>query len=271
MNDVRNLYLDLMKKCLTNWIYGDTEIKIIKGKYFPKREAIGLLNKFGYQLIKPAPMDPDKRLNGLDWPLTAHTMVGLKRLDNIQQCIENVISDNVPGDIIECGVWRGGASIFMRAVLKAYDIKDRIVYVADSFQGCPVPNSERYPQDKDVNLCDYGGTLAVPLQKVKANFKSYGLLDEQVRFLEGWFKDTLPHAPFKRLAVMRLDGDLYESTMDALTNLYPKLSTGGYVIVDDYYVIPACKEAVADYRKSHDINDEIIKINEVSAYWQKVK
>jgi len=271
MNDASNLYLDLMKKCLTNWIYGDTEIKIIKGKYFPKREVIGLLNKYGYQIIKSAPMDPYKRSSGLDWPLTAHTMVGLKRLNNIQQCIEDVLSKGVPGDVIECGVWRGGASIFMRAILKAHNVKDRTVYVADSFQGCPPPNTKKYPQDKEVHLSDYGGTLAIPLEKVKANFKSYDLLDEQVRFLEGWFKDTLPQASFKKLAVMRLDGDLYESTIDALTNLYSKLSQGGYVIVDDYYSIPACKEAVTDYRNSHDITDKITDIDESSVYWQKNK
>jgi hypothetical protein len=270
MNSTRDLYLNLMKKCLTNWIYGDTEIKLIKGKYFPKRELIGLLNKAGYKITKPAPMDPNKRLNGLDWPLTAHTMVGLKRLDNIQKCIESVLSNNIPGDVIECGVWRGGASIFMRAVLKAYDVKDRVVYVADSFQGCPVPNAEKYPQDKDLKLCDYSGTLAVPMAKVKANFKSYDLLDDQVRFLEGWFKDTLPQAPFEKLAVMRLDGDLYESTMDALNSIYPKLSIGGYVIVDDF-LIPACKEAVMTYRKSHNINDKMIEIDNSSAYWQKTK
>jgi hypothetical protein len=270
MELTRSLYLDLMKKCLTNWIYGDKEIKIIKGKYFPKRELIGLLNRAGYQLTKAAPMDPDSRLNGLDWPYSAHTMVGMKRLDNIQQCIENVLSNNIPGDIIECGVWRGGASIFMRAVLKAYDIKDRIVYVADSFQGCPIPNTEKYPQDKDLNLCDYEA-LAVSLEKVKSNFNVYGLLDEQVRFLDGWFKDTLPHAHMQRLSVMRLDGDLYESTMDALNNLYPKLSTGGYVIVDDYYPIPACKEAVADYRSKHGITDMIADVDQTSVYWQRSK
>ncbi len=197
-------------------------------------------------------------------------MVGLKRLDNIQWCIEKVLSNNVPGDIIECGVWRGGASIFMRAVLKAYNIKDRIVYVADSFQGCPVPNVQKYPQDKGLNLCD-SKVLPISLEKVKANFNIYGLFDQQVHFLEGWFKDTLPYASIQKLAVTRLDGDLYESTMDALNNLYPKLSTGGYIIVDDYFVIPACKAAVMDYRKSHNINDEIINIDESGIFWQKVK
>lgn len=269
MNTAQQLYLDLMKKCLTNWIYGDTEVDVIVGKRLLKR-ITGLLNKFGYKLIKPAPMISQKRLSGQDLPPTAHTMVGLKRLNNIQQCIENVLANNISGDIIECGVWRGGASIFMRAILKAYEVKDRTVYVADSFQGCPVPNIQKYPQDKGSDLHDYKA-LPVPVERVKANFNSYGLLDDQVRFLEGWFKDTLPNAPLKKIALLRLDGDLYESTTDALTNLYPKLSVGGYIIVDDYFAIAACKEAIMDYRKSHDINDEIINIDDTGIYWQRTK
>ena len=81
MDVARDLYLDLMKKCLTNWIYGDAEVKIIEGKNFCKRNIISLFNKLlGYQLTKSAPMDPHKRLNGKDWPITAYTMIGLKRL-----------------------------------------------------------------------------------------------------------------------------------------------------------------------------------------------
>ena len=230
---------------------------------------INALNSRGFQLVKPAPMNPKARALGQDWPPTAHTMIGLKRLDNLQFCIENVLAKNIPGDLIECGAWRGGATIFMRAVLKAYNIKDWIVYVADSFEGCPKPDLEKYPQDKGPDLYIYD-ELAVPLEKVKANFDRYGLLDEQVSFLKGWFKDTLPKAPIKKLAVLRIDADLYESTMDSLVNLYPKLSKGGYIIVDDFS-LPACKQAVLDYRKANGISDEMIKIDWVGIYWQKSK
>jgi len=195
-------------------------------------------------------------------------MIGLKRLDNIQSCIESVLADNVPGDLIETGVWRGGATIFMRGALKAFGATDRIVWVADSFEGCPAPDAERYPADKEDKL-HTSAELAVPLETVKANFRRYGLLDGQVRFLRGWFRDTLPAAPVERLAVMRLDGDLYESTMDALTNLYPKLSPGGYVIIDDFGAMESCRKAVLDYRKKFGIEEKIVGIDWTGAYWRR--
>ena len=94
-------------------------------------------------------------------------------------------------------------------------------------------------------------------------------MDDQVGFIVGWFKDTLKYAPLKNLAVLRLDGDLYESTIQALEPLYPRLSVGGYCIVDDYGNINACREAVTDYRNSHSIKDEIIEIDGSGVYWRK--
>ena len=88
---------------------------------------------------------------------------------------------------------------------------------------------------------------------MQANFRAYRVLDDKVKFLKGWFKDTLPGAPIRSLAILRLDGDYYESTMDALTNLYDKLSVGGYVIIDDYGEDSwtYCQKAVDDYRRDH--------------------
>jgi hypothetical protein len=194
-------------------------------------------------------------------------MIGLRRLDNLQFCVEEVLSKNIPGDLIETGVWRGGATIFMRAILKAYGVKDRNVWVADSFEGLPAPNPERFPQD--AGDLHHIMKLAVSLDQVKANFERYGLLDDQVRFLKGWFRDTLPKAPIERLAILRLDGDMYESTMDALVNLYPKLSLGGCLIVDDYGAVPGCRQAVLDYRQLHGILDEIVQIDWTGVYWRR--
>ena len=84
-------------------------------------------------------------------------------------------------------------------------------------------------------------------EEVRERFARYGLLDEQVRFLRGWFRDTLPSAPIERLALLRLDGDLYDSTYDTLAALYPRVSVGGYVIIDDYDAVDECREAVHDY------------------------
>lgn len=229
-----NLYLDLIKKCVMNTIYAEQEAL--------ERITLGNIT---YR--------------------TAHTMIGRARLDNVQMCVEDVISKNIPGDLVETGVWNGGSTILMRAILKSHGIIDRKVWVADSFQGCPVPT---YTQDEGLNLYKRAD-FAVSLEKVKDNFSRYGLLDNQVEFLEGWFKDTLPVAPISQIAVLRLDGDLYESTIDGLRWLYPKLAPGGYVIIDDYNCYKPCKEAVAHYRQCNNITTDIQTVDWTGAYWRK--
>jgi O-methyltransferase len=203
---------------------------------------------------------------GRVWPAEAETMIGLPRLDNLQHCIEQAIADDVPGDVIECGVWRGGATIFARGVLMAHGVTDRTVWVADSFAGLPEPDA-RYPADAGDPHHTFD-QLAIPRTQVEANFRKYGLLDEQVRFLEGWFSDTLPGAPIERLAVLRLDGDMYSSTIDALGALYDKLSPGGFVIVDDYS-LPTCAAAVHDFRRDRGIEDPIVAIDAIGSYWRR--
>ncbi|MCC6446024.1 MAG: class I SAM-dependent methyltransferase [Armatimonadetes bacterium] len=267
MEETRQLYLDLIKRCLTNWIYGDTEQAGLSMRRPMNRLLAKAAGAAGLRLARPRPFDPAKRADGSDWPPTAHTMIGLKRLDNLQFCIEDVLNGGVPGDLIETGAWRGGASIFMRAVLKAYGVSDRLVWVADSFQGLPRPDAAKFPADAGDNHFVFD-ELAVSLEQVRTHFDRYGLLDDRVRFLKGWFKDTLPGAPIQRLAVIRLDGDMYESTMDALIPLYPKLSPGGYLIIDDL-ALPGCRQAVEDYRKARGITDEIVTVDWTGAYWRK--
>lgn len=269
------LYLDLMKKTLVDYYQGD-ELVIIPANEIERpadpqliHELQKFLNRQNLQLARSVPFDPAKRSVGLDWPSQAESMIGLKRLENIQECAEYILNHKIDGDFIETGAWRGGACIFMRAILKAYGITDRKVFVADSFEGLPPPNPEKYPADEG-DLHSTVSFLAVSLEQVKANFQKYGLLDEQVQFLKGWFKDTLPVAPVDKIALLRLDGDIYESTMDALNALYPKLSPGGFCIIDDYGAIKACKEAVHDYRKAHNISEEIKEIDWTGVYWQKL-
>ena len=273
LDDSRHLYLDLMKRCLVNMIYPQAEELPLPatGTAFRGRFARALLKgEGGLSGHIPATRSGDHsgRMEGRIWPVIAHTMIGLKRLDNLEFCIEQVIAKGVPGDLIETGVWRGGATIFMRAMLKAYGVTDRYVWVADSFEGLPPPDEGNYPPDAGDRLHE-ARELAISLEQVKANFDKYGLLDDQVRFLKGWFRDTLPVAPIQRLAVLRLDGDMYQSTMDALVNLYPKLSQGGFVIVDDYGAIPACRQAVNDYRSADGITEHIRSIDWTGIFWQK--
>ena len=149
-------------------------------------------------------------------------------------------------------------------------MKDRCVWVADSFEGVPPPDPEKYPLDARLKYHEFK-ELAISLEEVQENFRRYDLLDEQVWFVKGWFRDTLPVAPVQRLAVLRLDGDLYESTMDALTHLYPKLQRGGYLIIDDYNDIPGCRQAVLDFRGRHRITEEIIRVDWTAVYWKKIE
>src|SRR5262249_40597628 len=158
-----------------------------------------------------------------------------------------------------------GACIFMRAALNVYGDQTRKIWVADSFEGLPKPDGRYHQDEGDIHWTM--SPLAISLDQVKDNFSRYGLLDERVRFLKGWFKATLPTAPIERLALLRLDGDMYSSTMDALASLYPKLSSGGYAIIDDYGAIEACRKAVTDFRERNKINDPILPIDWAGVYW----
>ncbi|MEN1935700.1 TylF/MycF family methyltransferase [Paenibacillus sp. 102] len=249
----KEMYIELLKKAILFEIWQEHEQDLLVG-WFVKREM---------------PADPEKKRMGEIWPKFAHSMVGRMRMDNLQMCMETVLNENIEGDFIETGVWRGGACIFMCGFLKVHGIEDRKVWLADSFQGLPAPNEIKYPRDKGAGFhtFDY---LRVSLEQVQGNFQKYDLLDGNVRFLQGWFKDTLPIAPIDKLAILRLDGDLYESTMDSLTNLYDKVSKGGFIIIDDY-ALPTCEPAVTDFRRERNITEPLIRIDNHAVYWRKLK
>ncbi len=250
--DSSELYLDLLKRVLTDTIYG-TEPDLENDS--PSKFMVGFIEHY---------------VQG-----RAISMLPLVRFDNLQSCIDSVIANDVPGDMIETGVWRGGATIFMRAALKAHGATDRRVWVADSFEGLPEPDAEKFPLEAKA----YHGVvqskvlnhLAVGLEEVQRNFELFGLLDDQVRFLKGWFCDTLKGSPIERLSILRLDGDHYDSTMDALTALYDRVSPGGFVIVDDYgeESWTYCKKAVEEFRTERGITEPLIRVDKSCYYWQR--
>jgi O-methyltransferase len=274
METPEQLYLDLMKKTLSFTIWPEPPIAIMTFnhrrpplKRFLVSAISKVLNKKKLQLSKAVEWSDSLRGEGQVKSAYAHTMIGLKRLNNLQYCIETVLQEGVEGDFIETGVWRGGACIFMRAVLAAYGVKNRRVFVADSFEGLPEPDALTYPADEGDEHYTYS-YLAVSKAEVENNFCKYGLLDEQVVFVKGWFKDTLPQVALEKLSILRLDGDMYGSTIESLENLYPKLSTGGFCIIDDY-ALPRCKLAVTDFRTKYKINSKMNEIDWTGIYWRK--
>lgn len=239
---LRKSYLDLMRESLIGALNEDPPLPASKVEGYRK----------------------DYREQGWDWPSKAPSMIGRLRMENVRTECERLISENIPGDFIETGVWRGGACIMMRAVLAAYECADRKVIAADSFEGFPA-------QSAADNNFTVGGVsdFAVSLEDVKANFARYGLLDEQVVFLKGFFKDTLPKAPVEKIALLRLDGDLYESTREGLMHLYGKLTRGGTLIADDYFLFEGQRKAIDEYREAHGIAEPIVRIDHFGGYWIK--
>ncbi len=266
------LYLDLLKRCLTRAAFAR---EVIRHTIDPGRPHLRILSSMLRAMLTPLHLElVHLRQSGLgDYIESTHaartrmedaeTMLGIKQLDQMQACITDVIERKIPGDVLEAGVWRGGMTIFMRGVLKAMGEHQRRVWVVDSFEGLP---------DPERSFDSFGwkkGAMAISLDQVRSNFLRYGLLDEQVVFLKGFFNDTLPDAGIAALSVLRVDADLYESTRDVLNHLYPRLSVGGYAIFDDYQNLKDCQRAIDEYRQEHRIEDPIVKIDKRAVYWVK--
>jgi len=273
----RERYIDLLKRSVLDELYYDNELRIryllqcVAGRAAYSPDVL-------YDIRQHEPEEVAKRIaaDEIGFPQDAnlenlgfpHSMLGRKRLENLEWCARTVLAENIPGDFIECGIWRGGAVVFLRGLLEAFEDGERVVWAADSFEGLP---QNTHPEDVAFGLdlsrvrCPM---LAVTLETVKRTFSAYGLLDDRVRFLPGWFKDTLAAAPIERLSILRLDGDIYESTMDALHALYDKLVPGGFLIVDDLFV-PTCKQAIQEFRAERGITEPMVTIDWTGAYWRK--
>ena len=315
----KDLYLDTMKRALMNIIYHESSAPM-----WCTSAETGRCGPIDA-------MDLDRRLQGADFSWNALTLLGHKRLDNLQYCVESVLEQDVPGDFLEAGAFKGGGCIYMKAVLRANElehrgegIEDRRIFVCDTFVAQPRPKHlpgwlvdqfvlwvmtallsipvEAWRR-KLVNACarlqgsfppsddpsdhsiDVVSTIIRHLWKfspiggmamggtglinVRSHFARFGLLDERVQFLQGFFSEILPSAPIDALAILRVDCDTYESVLDALRPLYHKLSDGGFCIIDDYFEYPDCQRAVQIFREEQGIQEPIHRIDWNGAYWIK--
>jgi O-methyltransferase len=252
---LRAAYLDLLKLCACD-LAGTSTASVAR-----TREGLVMSRELvGDQLRL--------RAAGMDWPLHGLTMVGLRRLDDLQACVEAVVRDDVAGDMIEAGSWRGGASLLMRATLDTLEGPERTVWVSDSFQGFPRADresDESYDLSADLAGCDF---LAVPLEEVKETFTRFGCT-EGVEFAPGFFQETLPRLGDRRWSIIRLDGDTYDSVRVAMESLYPGLSVGGYLIVDDYLSLDQCRAAIDDFRREHGITEPLEEVDWSCVRWRR--
>ena len=257
----RNDYLDLLEKTLTFSLWPEPPRPVtLIGKKQLWRVRIAVLadrffQKFGLRLCADLPITPQQREESpRNWTWMAHTLLSRKRIRNIRSLCSEVVSKKIPGEFVECGVWRGGASIYARACLPL----DRKVILCDSFEGLPFD-----PDEPDYSTYDH---LRVSVNEVRENFVKYGQ-DKNLEFVKGFFCDTLKNLKTP-IAILRADGDMYSSTMDILDNLYFQVSPGGFVIIDDYSLEP-CARAVHDFLARHKINVDIVKIDNDGVFWKK--
>lgn len=273
----RRRYLDLLARALVNLIYPEHALRVEHLlEHGPSGDGIAdqrLLRDIRYADREAFERLLEAKREGHVWrgrpQPDAHTMVGLRRLENLERCAARVFAGDVPGDFLEAGVCQGGASIFLRALQVAYGEPERRTWVADSFQGLPAPT---HPADVKLGI-DFSEPrqpwLAASLRAVQDNFRTYDLLSDAVRFVPGWFSDTLPALPVERLAILRLDADLYESTRDVLQALYDRVSPGGYVVVDDYWAFEPCRTAVDEFLADRSEAVELRRIDWSGVFWRK--
>lgn len=245
------------------------------------------------------------------------TLIGLKRLDNIEQSIKHIITNKIEGDIVEAGCWRGGALLYLKACLDIYNHEEtnpRTIWGADLFPESSslvtsrfkllqlkgllkirniLPNHlkqrlahyvmEAFPNEPyDKSTLSKIFALANSLTYIKKEdlistshhdlleaFKRYDLYDDSISLMPGWFSDTLSHMKknINHIALLRIDADFYQSTMDVLNHLYPKLSENGICIIDDYGGFSDCKRAVDEYRQQHHITAPLISVDGTCYYW----
>ena len=274
MSYFKEQYIELFKKILVGAVYEESGWEKIYDNQrsffsrpfsfqFLRDKIVRLLQKRSLVLYKKLDNNLKNIIDGKASSGPRYTAVSIKRLDNIEYCINEILKNKIEGDFIETGVWRGGSTIFMRELLRINNITDRKVFVADSFEGMPKPKGKNDGSDLSSFI-----SAKVSVEKVKSNFSFFDLNDEQVVYVKGWFSESLPNAPINKLSLLRLDGDLYHSTMDSLKNLYQKVSKGGYVIVDDYHDWVECKRAVSDFRDEHSITSELITVDWSAVYWK---
>jgi hypothetical protein len=265
-------YLDLVVRVLLRTATADEGAPL---DALPGSRAAELLAELREEVGEPltvrttAPLDPEARDEGRLWRVPGETMLGRARLEHLAACVERVVADGVPGDVVDCGVWRGGSAIMLLAALHVHGDGSRAVWLADTFAGDPDPDPGTFPDD--AAAVGSPRRAGVPRKEVEAAFARLGLDTARLRFVEGAFRDTLPVAPVGQVALLHLDAPLYEATFVALESLYPKVVPGGFVVVDDYGSNETCRRAVDEFRADHGVAEPLARVDWTAVAWRRAE
>ena len=191
-----------------------------------------------------------------------YTLGGPKALDNAFEIVRLIEKNNIPGAIIECGVAQGGCAAMMALSSRSYGNLDREFWFFDSYEGLPEPTEEDYKDFKTgghVGVLVKGSCLGTLEQVSDLLFNNFNLPKNKINLIKGWFQDTVPMHREKvgKIAILRLDGDWYESTKIPLENFYQNIMTGGCVIIDDYATCYGSKKATDEFLKENLINTHL--------------
>eukprot|EP01113_Clastostelium_recurvatum_P010313 TRINITY_DN1509_c0_g1_i1.p1 TRINITY_DN1509_c0_g1~~TRINITY_DN1509_c0_g1_i1.p1 ORF type:complete len:313 (+),score=86.83 TRINITY_DN1509_c0_g1_i1:54-941(+) len=201
--------------------------------------------------------------------ITDHARLGVPTIVSVERraltldIAYYILSHNIPGDFVETGVFTGGSTILLMKALQEWnnvpegvkEVQRRKLWAADSFDGLPPPSDQDKEGTVDVG---FRGQFNSTLDSFIYNMKSWGAYDEsRLKILKGWFSETLHVAGIDKISYLRLDGDLYESTRDAITPMYHKISKGGIVYVDDYFTFNGCKKAIDEFREKNGVNSTL--------------
>ena len=227
-----------------------------------------ILHRMGYDLVRYPPIVPSDMDSVADLTeqekniiLTARpfTMTGLERMAALINAVNHLTENKVPGDIAECGVWRGGSMMVIALALLARGDRSRSLYLYDTFEGMSAPTAhdrshDGIPADELLRRTpDKTGIWCyASLEDVRANILSTGYPEEQVHLIRGKVEETIPRVLPTSLSLLRLDTDWYESTKHELNHLYPLLNTSGIMVIDDYGHWQGARRAVDEYFRERD-------------------
>jgi len=246
-----------------------------------KQSARHILRRCGYDIIRlnekqqlGFPLDFDEPTIKLCEYVEPYTMTSRERVFALRRSVEYIVDQDIPGDVVECGVWKGGSMMAVARTLMERGANARKLYLFDTYEGMTEPT------EADVN---YRGMAALsrwrvgekwdysPLDEVKSNMRDTGYDEEKVLFVKGKVEDTLPKNAPERISLLRLDTDWYESTYHELVHLYPRLSVGGVLIIDDYGFWAGQRKAVDRYIDEHDLALLLTRVDNTARVCVKLK